>query len=974
MFSTEFQGGNQGIEVLSPAGKNPPTRLLKINGSPGLITKDYERDIKGFKYTLSGRGSQSSSIQCPSATKDSLALTQPLLVLQLKSAVQEDPLNLEVVVLDSGGQRRRFLFSTTFRSMDVNSLHAQIPWVQGCRDVWTNVVFNMQQLTQQCFSSKFASIDSFLLRPCCSLRKIFTLPAALLLPPSVEGAEDNGLIIPVTFDFPMGTISTTFMFSLKRSSSSSSRQVVAPSLPGSELLVSALQIRSRKSSTSSAARKVDASPLRSGSATSRVKGAAPLAACPEESAMMRSDMLVAAGTRALSAGSNRSTRVDVSALKSTALSNISTQKEKTLMPKNDKVSAGDAQIDELSRLLTMGIEDPRSRIEDPRSTSMQPVPNNFTITQQVQGSRPVSSSSKSSPTIAADLELELELKDEKNVYDFSNLMTDQRPSSSARQRDQRDQPIYRNFTDSRPGTASSGMSSMRQTSRPSSARQSERSIHQVGGFGLGVDDKPSLKASMSLPQDSFGVANSHSDVSCKTRERLVMGATQEEFSTHRSIAKNISQNQPVTHPVAQPVVSQVHQSILRPSTQTQLAEDDEQDHEESSDFPVSVFSWGNRYYPKSAHDDRGIYGANTADYNRNIGGLYGSVDNIIADDVLRGSLTRASVTSIVSLSDNFDIEPARIQTKSESKEPFEIPARTPLSVVTETDPHRAEETPRDSVPSALQPSSVLRSFKEEEMRAMNLLSQLTSGYDREASENMHTDTDTYTDTRTDAQTDAHKVTHIDTHSDTNTNTRTERDTSIIPSPTESEIALNQLPLRSISSTSTALEPTHRDTDPPAADISMAHTDPNIVRVATSNIRISTPDIKIAQSCVYDAVSPQLKPRVNNFSPQLQPKDDAFSPLLQPRIDDSFSPILTTRRVEEPLSVRSSGGKPPKGTDDHVRAGVQETGTGTETGAGTGSTPKLAALSKQLHSVLTVLTRKERGFIEEFGERCFLAIR
>jgi hypothetical protein len=835
--------------------------------------------------------------------------------------------------------------------------------------VWTNVVFNMQQLTQQCFSSKFASIDSFLLRPCCSLRKIFTLPTTLLLPPSVEGAEDNGLIIPVTFDFPMGTISTTFMFSLKRSSSSSSRQVVAPSLPGSELLVSALQIRSRKSSTSSAARKVDASPLRSGSATSRVKGA-PLAACPEESAMMRSDMLVAAGTRALSAGSNRSTRVDASALKSTALSNINTQKEKTLMPKNDKVSADDAQIDELSRLLTMGIEDPRSRIEDPRSASMQPVP----ITQQVQCSRPVSSSSKSSPTIAADLELELELKDEKNVYDFSNLMTDQRPSSSVKQRDQRDQPIYRNFTDSRPGTASSGMSSMRQTSRPSSARQIDRSIHQAGGVGLGVDDKPSLKSSMSLPQASFGVSNSLSDVSCKTRERLVMGATQEEFSTHRSIATNVLQNQPVTHPVAQPVANQVHQSIVRPSTQTQLAEDDDEKQEESSDFPVSVFSWGNRYYPKSAHEDKDIYGANTADYNRNIGGLYGSVDNVIADDVLRGSLTRASMTSIVSLSDNFDIEPARLQSKTESKEPFEIPARTPLSVVTETDPHRAEETRRDSIPSALQPSSVLRSFKEEEMRAMNLLSQLTSGYDREASENMHSDTDSHTDARADAHTDAHKVKHTDTHSETHTNTRTEGDTSIIPSPTESEIALKQLPLRSISSTSTALEPTHRDTDTSASDISMAHTDPHIVRVATSNIRVSTPDIKIAQSCVYDAISPQLKPRVNNFSPQLQPKDDAFSPLLQPRVDDSFSPILTTRRVEAPLSVRSSGGKPLKGTDDNAKDGVQETGTGTETGLGTGSTPKLAALSKQLHSVLTVLTRKERGFIEEFGERCFLAIR
>jgi Protein of unknown function (DUF667) len=1002
MFATEFQGGNQGIEVLSPAGKNPPTRLLKINGSPGLITKDYERDIKGFKYTLSGRGSQSSSIQCPSVTKDTLALTQPLLVLQLKSAVQEDPLNLEVVVLDTGGQRRRFLFSTTFRSMDVNSLHAQIPWVQGCRDVWTNVVFNMQQLTLQCFSSKFGSIDSFLLRPCCSLRKIFTLPATLLLPPSVEGADDNGLIIPVSFDFPMGTISTTFIFSLKRSSSSSSRQVLAPSLPGSELLVSALQIRSRKSS-SSAARKVDASPLRSGSATSRVKGA-PLAACPEETAMMRSEMLVAAGTRALSAGSNRSIRVDVNALKSTALSNINTQKEKTLMPRNDKVSADDAQIDELSKLLTMGIKDPRSRIEDPRSPTMQPVPNTFSMTQQIQGSRPMSSSSKSSPTIAADLELELELKDEKNVYDFSNLVTDQRPSSSARQRDQRDQPIYRNFTDSRPGTASSGMSSMRITSRPSSARQSDQRTYQTGG----VDDKPSLSSSTSLPPDPFGVAGSHADISYKMRERLVMGASQEEFPTHRSFAKNILQNQSVTHPATQPAVNQVHQSLVRPSTEALLVEDDEHDQEESSDLPVSVFSWGNRYYPKSAHDDRGIYGADTVDYNRNIGGLYGSVDNIVTDDVLRGSLTRASMTSIVSLSDNFDIEPA----KTECREPSVIPARTPLSVHTDTDPEpqKAEKTPKDGVPSAVQPSSALRTFQEQEMRAMNLLSELTTGFDREANENLDTDThrdihsEAYTDKRADTHADTHKVTQSDTNTDRETgaiqsDTHTDRETGAIQFLAESETSLRLLPLRSISSASTAADPTHRDIDPAVADVDVTHTDLHIfkdaitdiktatpdVETATPDIKTTTPDIKVAQSCIYDAVSPQLKPGVNNFSPELHPKVDTFSPLLHPRIDDSFSPILTTRRVEAPLSARSSGGKPlkgadetkaVKGTDDTVRDGVQGTGTGTEmgSGTGTGSNPKLAALSNQLHTVLTVLTRKERGFIEEFGERCFLAIR
>jgi Protein of unknown function (DUF667) len=1007
MFSTEFQGGNQGIEVLSPAGKNPPTRLLKINGSPGLITKDYERDIKGFKYTLSGRGSQSSSIQCPSVTKDSLALTQPLLVLQLKSAVQEDPLNLEVVVLDSGGQRRRFLFSTTFRSMDVNSLHAQIPWVQGSRDVWTNVVFNMLQLTQQCFSSKFASIDSFLLRPCCSLRKIFTLPAILLLPPSVEGGDDNGLIIPVTFDFPMGTISTTYMFSLKRSSSSSSRQVSAPSLPGSELQVSALQIRSRKSS-SSAARKVDASPLRSGSATSRVKGA-PLAACPEESAMMRSEMLVAAGTRALSAGSNRSARVDVNALKCSALSNLNTRKEKTLVSVNDKISSDTAQIDELSKLLTMGIDSrtnsrtnsrPDSRIdsgiESPRSPTIQSLSmKNLIVNHQTQGSRSQFSSSKSSPNLAADRELELELKDEKNVYDFSNLATDQWPSSSARQRDHRDQPIYRNFTDSRPGTASSGMSSLRQTSRPNSARHIDQRIYQTGGVGatvggtVGVDEKSSFQASVNLLGDTVGGAGSQGDAIYKMRERLVIGANHEESLTHRPL-KITSQNLQVNNQLQQSLLG-----VARSAPETLLIgeeddQDQEQDQEDSCDLPISVFSWGNRYYPKSAHDDIGIYGSNMADYNRNIGGLYGSVDNIVADDVLRGSLTRASMTSIVSLSDNFDNETVKV----DMKETTVIPARTPLSVQTETDPHR------DTAPTAEQPSSVLRSFKEEEMRAMKLLYQLTSGYDREANDNIDTHTDIHNDRHTDTHTDTHAKTHTDidthTHTDTHINTHTDTHTGTGTTAPPLGTVLSHLPLRSTTNTSTLLTPTHHDTDPSVADTEAAHThtDPDAI-TAVGDVK---PVISTTQVGIYDTLSPQQQAQLHtqlhtqlqvqaqaqerNFSPHLQGhKDDTFSPLLQPRIDDSFSPILTTRRVDAPVSARNNGGKVMQGkefTDDTVSDGGQGTGTGTEMetemGSSAGPTPKLIALSKQLQSVLTVLTHKERVFIEEFGERCYLAIR
>lgn len=362
MFAEYFQSGAVGVEVLTPAGKNPPSRLFKINGPPGLITKEYEREIKGFKYELKGKGSQTSSIQCPSEGKDSLALTQPLIVFQLRSAYQDDPMNLEIVVIDTKCQRRRFLFSTTFRSMELNSLHAQVPWTQPRRDVWTNVVFDLQQLTQQCFSSNFASVDSFVIRPVCFLRKIFTLPLAAIQSSIGDGLGD--VAVPSNFDFPLGSMFTTFQFTLKKLSSKIGKESPSSFVLATGLQVSGSKIQSQK--VSNTLQKDSRSPVRSGSAGSKGHLLSKLISRDvnnESHTMMKSEMLLSAGVRSISAGVNRAAptsklTTDTKALRSKSLGNINDRNSSRLVRTRtlEENMIRDSQVDELSKLLYASLE------------------------------------------------------------------------------------------------------------------------------------------------------------------------------------------------------------------------------------------------------------------------------------------------------------------------------------------------------------------------------------------------------------------------------------------------------------------------------------------------------------------------------------------------------------------------------------------------------------------------------------------
>jgi hypothetical protein len=211
MFSNVYQNGDNGIEVFSPSGNDPFRHIKLVNENH--IHKVYERTVKGYVVSME-RESSTTALICPKLQKDSLDIHQSLLILQLRLLGMASPFSLELVVHDSRRQRKRLHFSTSFKDIHVNSLHVSLPWKQPRHDLFTNVVIDMMQLVHQSSNGvdEFVSLDSFIIHPCCQLRRIFTLPRKYLVSGLSGGLSTSLIEIPAKYDFISGVNSRTWMY------------------------------------------------------------------------------------------------------------------------------------------------------------------------------------------------------------------------------------------------------------------------------------------------------------------------------------------------------------------------------------------------------------------------------------------------------------------------------------------------------------------------------------------------------------------------------------------------------------------------------------------------------------------------------------------------------------------------------------------------------------------------------------------
>ncbi|XP_057560975.1 protein CFAP20DC isoform X14 [Hippopotamus amphibius kiboko] len=172
MFKNEYQGGAF-VEVFSAQGKNPGANW-KILGSPSVIWKEFDKEVKSFVFVLEG-SSQTNKIQLPKENKQILGLIQRFLVLQIYIPLGRD-FSTELLITDLRNIKRRLYLSTVHKELSSTPLHAKIPLFMIKRKIWCNLCIDLVAFTSEIFKGAvFQSLDGIIVSANCKLRKIFTL-------------------------------------------------------------------------------------------------------------------------------------------------------------------------------------------------------------------------------------------------------------------------------------------------------------------------------------------------------------------------------------------------------------------------------------------------------------------------------------------------------------------------------------------------------------------------------------------------------------------------------------------------------------------------------------------------------------------------------------------------------------------------------------------------------------------------------
>ncbi|XP_017893792.1 PREDICTED: uncharacterized protein C3orf67 homolog isoform X6 [Capra hircus] len=172
MFKNEYQGGAF-VEIFSAQGKNPGAKW-KILGSPSVIWKEFDKEVKSFVFVLEG-SSQTNKIQLPKENKQILGLIQRFLVLQIYIPLGQD-FSTELLITDLRNIKRRLYLSTVHKELSSTPLHAKIPLFMIKRKIWCNLCIDLVAFTNEIFKGAvFQSLDGITVSANCKLRKIFTL-------------------------------------------------------------------------------------------------------------------------------------------------------------------------------------------------------------------------------------------------------------------------------------------------------------------------------------------------------------------------------------------------------------------------------------------------------------------------------------------------------------------------------------------------------------------------------------------------------------------------------------------------------------------------------------------------------------------------------------------------------------------------------------------------------------------------------
>ncbi|XP_009089544.4 protein CFAP20DC [Serinus canaria] len=188
MFRNHYQGGRF-VEIFSAQGKNPGAKW-KIFGNPSAISKEYDKELKGFVFVLEGN-SLTNKMKLPRETKQTLGLVQQYLTLQIFVPLGKD-FSTELLITDFDNIKRRLYLSTVHKELSVTPLHAKIPLFMIKRKIWCNMCIDLVTFTYEIFrGALFQSLDGITISANCKLRKIFTLK----FKPQVTAEQDGASIV-----------------------------------------------------------------------------------------------------------------------------------------------------------------------------------------------------------------------------------------------------------------------------------------------------------------------------------------------------------------------------------------------------------------------------------------------------------------------------------------------------------------------------------------------------------------------------------------------------------------------------------------------------------------------------------------------------------------------------------------------------------------------------------------------------------
>ena len=147
--------------------------IIRFWKQKGKISKEFESHTKSYIYSLQFAGVSMLSI--PINEKHSLQINNSCLLFQF-ILFNNKSFSIEIGIRDKTDTKRRFNITSSVKEIDSKNLYVKIPVIDYPLNIWTNLLIDVEALTQQFFKTQaYKIIDNVHISGNLKIRKIFSL-------------------------------------------------------------------------------------------------------------------------------------------------------------------------------------------------------------------------------------------------------------------------------------------------------------------------------------------------------------------------------------------------------------------------------------------------------------------------------------------------------------------------------------------------------------------------------------------------------------------------------------------------------------------------------------------------------------------------------------------------------------------------------------------------------------------------------